>query len=633
MLIKKYKIMKKKTKAKYDIKKIKITLLVIILVLITFVMFFAQNRAEKTYSVIHIVSADTFYVDFNKNDKPDIDELVKLSSVNSLKPSFASYLEPQLEYIGIDKPSGVLVGSLANKYAEQNLLYKNVQVKFTKEKLKEEELGYRFANVYLNEQDWAITLLAHGFATVYRESESARKYLKYENTYKIKELAKEELAKNYVIVNLKTEKYHKLTCKYGQIVKDFVLIRQDELPDFYEKGVFCFGNDKKEQEKLEQQYVKSFDVKSQSVSMFFSDFTKHLKPSNDLVDEPARVLIRHIASAQKTIDIAAYGLDDNSIITNALINAQKRGVKVRIVADKNTKNETPYKTNLLEKFFKNIVYDTDNETLSAKDKNSLMHNKFLIFDDDTVYTGSLNIAKNDLSGYNSNVCLLISSPKIVEIYKKEFEQMFSGKFHTQKAVTQNNENIQVDSENIVGVYFSPQDKVIDTKIIPLINNAKKYIYMPIFAFTNKNMMNALINAQSKGVDVRIITDATNVYGENFGIDKLRNSGIKLKIENYAGKMHMKSIIIDDEYIVVGSMNFSSAGQNKNDENVLIIKNPKLAKNYKNQFLYMYEKIHDRWLKDFPGAETSNSIGACEDGVDNDFDGLIDNKDSSCKIKK
>lgn len=625
--------MKKKTKQKKDIRTIKITTLVVVLLMVTFLIFFFQNKPDKSYTVIHIINADTFYVDFNENDKPDLNELVKLSSVNSLKPSFASYLEPQLEYIGIDKPSGVLVGKLANQYAEQNLLYKNVKVKFTKEKLKEEDLGYRFAQVYLNEQDWAMTLLAHGFATVYRESENARKYLKYENTYQIKEQAKEELAKNYVIVNLKTEKYHKLTCKYGQIVKDFVLIKYDELPDFYEQGVFCFCNEEKEQKKLEQQYVHNFDIKSGEISMFFTDFTKHLTPSNDLRDENSRMLVKYIVNAQKTIDIAAYGIDDNPTIIRALINAQERGVKIRIVADKNTKNEIPYKTNLLERFFKNIVYDTDNETLSVKDKNSLMHNKFLIFDDNTVYTGSLNIAQNDLSGYNSNISLLIKSPQIVQIYKNEFEQMYLGKFHSQKVKTQNNENIRIDAQNIVSVYFSPQDKIIDTKIIPLINNAQKYIYMPIFAFTNKNMMTALMNAKLRGVDVKIITDAANVYGPNFGIDKLRKSGIDLKIENYAGKMHMKSIIIDDEYIVTGSMNFSSAGQNKNDENVVIIKNSELAKNYKNQFLYMYEKIHDRWLKDFPGAETTNSIGACEDGVDNDFDGLIDNKDSSCKIKK
>ena len=54
----------------------------------------------------------------------------------------------------------------------------------------------------------------------------------------------------------------------------------------------------------------------------------------------------------------------------------------------------------------------------------------------------------------------------------------------------------------------------------------------------------------------------------------------VKAENYAGKMHAKTIIIDDEYLILGSMNFTYSGENKNDENVLVIKNKKLAIFYK-----------------------------------------------------
>ena len=50
----------------------------------------------------------------------------------------------------------------------------------------------------------------------------------------------------------------------------------------------------------------------------------------------------------------------------------------------------------------------------------------------------------------------------------------------------------------------------------------------------------------------------------------RNNNLELKVENWAGKMHMKSIIIDDESLVIGSMNFTKQGENVNDENSLII---------------------------------------------------------------
>ena len=55
---------------------------------------------------------------------------------------------------------------------------------------------------------------------------------------------------------------------------------------------------------------------------------------------------------------------------------------------------------------------------------------------------------------------------------------------------------------------------------------------------------------------------------------LREKGIQVKVENFGGKMHAKSMIIDDEYFVSGSMNFTKAGEQKNDENTIIVKNTK-----------------------------------------------------------
>ena len=160
----------------------------------------------------------------------------------------------------------------------------------------------------------------------------------------------------------------------------------------------------------------------------------------------------------------------------------------------------------------------------------------------------------------------------------------------------------------------------------------KILKLPIFAFTNEDLMIALESAYKRGVDVKVITDAANAHGDKFAPNILRKKGIPVKVENYAGKMHMKSIIIDDTYVIAGSMNFSKAGQSRNDENTIIIVNPILAENFKKQFLYTFSKIDNRWLKQSPSAESWNSTGSCDDGVDNDFDGTIDLEDSGCMIK-
>lgn len=72
---------------------------------------------------------------------------------------------------------------------------------------------------------------------------------------------------------------------------------------------------------------------------------------------------------------------------------------------------------------------------------------------------------------------------------------------------------------------------------------------------------------------------------------MRMAGIPVKIENWGGKMHEKSLIIDDKYLLIGSMNFTSGAHYQNDENSLLIENKEIAiksrkrfENYGNQYL-------------------------------------------------
>ena len=94
-------------------------------------------------------------------------------------------------------------------------------------------------------------------------------------------------------------------------------------------------------------------------------------------------------------------------------------------------------------------------------------------------------------------------------------------------------------------------------------------------------------------------------------------------------MHSKIIIIDKKYVITGSTNFSNSGENKNDENMIIIENQKIAKFYADFFEYLWSKIPDKYLKFNPPAESKYSVGSCTDGVDNDFDDKIDTKDEGC----
>ena len=180
------------------------------------------------------------------------------------------------------------------------------------------------------------------------------------------------------------------------------------------------------------------------------------------------------------------------------------------------------------------------------------------------------------------------------------------------------------------IYFSPQDKSITNAVLPLIRSAKKYIYIPTFVLTEKRVTEELIKAKQRGVDVKIIIDALNASIKHSKHKELRLGGILVKTENFAGKMHSKSMIVDDEYTIIGSMNFSYSGENRNDENLIVIKDSNIAQFYKEFFLYQWNKIDDKWLKLNARAEGLDSIGSCFDRIDNNYDGLTDAEDPACK---
>ena len=164
-------------------------------------------------------------------------------------------------------------------------------------------------------------------------------------------------------------------------------------------------------------------------------------------------------------------------------------------------------------------------------------------------------------------------------------------------------------------------------VIPLIDQAKESIDLSIFFLTHKNASKALVEAKKRGVKVRVILDATGATNGYSKHKYLRENNIETKVENWGGKMHMKSALIDKKHIIVGSMNWTSAGESKNDENTLVILNDsKNGKKISKFFEELWRSIPDKFLYKDPAPESLDSGSSCFDGIDNDFDRKVDKKD-------
>lgn len=578
-----------------------------LLILTFFAFLIYQIQKSADFKVLKIVSPTEIVIDLNKNGVEDNNEIITLQNVQSFstKPSGA---QAQLaRRIKISDEDALGLGFLAENFAKETLLDKNVKLKNN--------------IILINNKNYKNLLFERGFALKNVKSPAPQLA---KNLEKVRKL-------NLRIFNNKSHKYHKLNCKYGLIAHNSQILPAYQLPKDAKSCKFCMGTKQKVKSKREMENGKwktdiipdvispATEFKTESIKLFLTDFTKILRPNNRCETHLCKALVQEINSAQNSIDFAIYGYTKIPALENALLNAQKRGVKVRFVYDSDENKANIYPDTL---YLAKILTNNNTDYLPP-----IMHDKFFIFDNKTVLTGSANISNTDMSGFNSNVVILINSNKMAEIYSREFEQMYNGYFHKDKSKIKD-KNETIDSADFQ-IYFSPKDKGINA-IIPLIDNSHKYVYIPAFLITQKQLAQSLINASARGVSVKIILDATNTHTSSSKMKLFRQHGIQVKTENFGGKCHSKSIIIDDLYTVIGSMNFSRSGEGVNDENLLIIKNSEIAKFYKTFFQYLWKRIPDKWLKYNARTESPDSIGSCSDGIDNDFDGKIDMADDSCK---
>lgn len=587
---------------------------IFIIVLILFSIYRFFYNVETV--VLKVFSPTTAAVDLNGNRQIESGEIVCVSGIKTFTDNLSDYNDELVETLGISSKDAISLAYLTKDYA--NSLLANQVVKFQADEVQNNP-DCLSGDIFIGNMSYKEKLLTEGYA--YSDNPE------FDNT-KLKERIEKAKTLQPVIMNRKSKKYHEIGCKYGKASEDYAVLLKSDLPENAVPCKWCHQADSSSVQPSAKVYPDR--ISDGSVKMYLTDMTAHLKVKNDCSSNICQALLSEIKNAKESIDIAAYGWVSVEEIDCALKDAVSRGVKFRMVYDFSAKDSYYPNTAQIARF----AIESKNDLIPGNSRMSeyLMHNKFMIFDGKKVATGSLNYSRTDFSEFNSNFIIFIDSPDVAKVYTAEFEQMLSGSFHTEKKKRAEYMNYKLGDTDLQ-IYFSPQDNVITEKVLRYIDGAKKYIYMPVFVITHKPLEAALLRAKERGVDVKLIVDATNVYATKSCVKNLREQGIPVKVENYAGKLHSKSIIIDGEYVLAGSMNFSRSGESRNDENMLIIKNSRLAVFYKDFFEYLWEKIPDIYLTRSPRAESPESIGSCFDGIDNDFDGKIDKADEGCFARR
>jgi phosphatidylserine/phosphatidylglycerophosphate/cardiolipin synthase-like enzyme len=128
------------------------------------------------------------------------------------------------------------------------------------------------------------------------------------------------------------------------------------------------------------------------------------------------------------------------------------------------------------------------------------------------------------------------------------------------------------------VYFSPGGEATSA-IRQALNNAKSTVLVQAYSFTSAPIAEALVKAHKRGVNVQVILDKSQRTQKYSSANFLVNSGIPTRIDAAHAIAHNKVMVIDNEIVITGSFNFTKAAEERNAENLLVVKNRELAARY------------------------------------------------------
>jgi phosphatidylserine/phosphatidylglycerophosphate/cardiolipin synthase-like enzyme len=273
-------------------------------------------------------------------------------------------------------------------------------------------------------------------------------------------------------------------------------------------------------------------------------------------DNCEEALITQINKSTLSIHCAFFDIDLENLI--AALNKKSRSLDVRLVIDSD-----------------NHFNQTRGIPTVMDDKKQLTHNKFCIIDNRIIITGSFNPTKNGNEKNNNNM-LIIHSRFLAENYEDEFKELWKSQFGSGEKVKYR--EIEHNYKKIEN-YFCPEDRC-SQHLINHILDANHSIHFMLFTFTDEDVADAILfsNTTIKG-----IMEKMQGKGRYSQYQRLKDFKIDVQLDSNPKMMHHKVFIIDNRTVITGSYNPTSAGDKKNDENMLVIHDKNIAEKFMEEF--------------------------------------------------
>ena len=291
-----------------------------------------------------------------------------------------------------------------------------------------------------------------------------------------------------------------------------------------------------------------------------------------------QALVEAIDQTRESLDIAVFEMNSEPIY-QAILDAHRRGVALRIVTDDDHGLNDSKNVALRQLQAAGIPLVDDG-------RSGLMHNKFMILDERTVWTGSWNYTVNGAYRNNNNA-LVIENEAAAAAYQAEFDEMFERReFGTRSSDDGVVRVTQAEGELSI-IFGSEADEVNVLKMA--IASAQRSIHIMTFVFSLEELAEAiLLQAAREDVAVRGIFEKRNSTASWSQLPALHCAGAEMRQDGNPYTLHHKVIIVDGSAVITGSFNYSKNAAKSNDENILIIRDSTIAGLYLDEWRRLWD---------------------------------------------
>ncbi|HYP03881.1 MAG TPA: phosphatidylserine/phosphatidylglycerophosphate/cardiolipin synthase family protein [Cyanobium sp.] len=258
------------------------------------------------------------------------------------------------------------------------------------------------------------------------------------------------------------------------------------------------------------------------------------------------------------------------------------------------------------------------DTADGSAGSGLMHHKFLVVDHRVVVTGSANFSPSCIHGDpddprtrgNVNHLLRFESPALAGVFAEEFGRLWGdgpggapdSRFGLAKE--QGGPQRVLVAGTPVEVLFAPHRRSDPHQGLRWLEKklagAERTVDLSLFVFSGQNLADTLITLKHRGVKIRLLADpgfANRAFSEVLDLLGVSLPDHRCRLEagnrpwsqplegvgtpRLAGgdKLHHKFAVLDGRRVITGSFNWSPSAAHQNDETLLLIDSPLLARHF------------------------------------------------------